>query len=46
MKKILSNLTFWVLLSISAGILLGHFRPALAVQMKPLGDYFIDVVKL
>ena len=46
MKRILSNLTFWVLLSISAGILLGHFRPALAVQMKPLGDYFIDVVKL
>jgi aerobic C4-dicarboxylate transport protein len=46
MKKILTNLTFWVLFSISAGILLGHFRPALAVQMKPLGDYFIEVVKL
>lgn len=46
MKKLFTNLTFWVLFSISAGILLGHFRPALAVQMKPLGDYFIDVVKL
>lgn len=46
MKKILTNLTFWVLFSISAGILLGHYRPALAVQMKPLGDYFIEVVKL
>ena len=44
-KKILANLTFWVLLAISAGVLLGHFNPAAAVQMKPLGDYFIQVVK-
>jgi aerobic C4-dicarboxylate transport protein len=45
-KKIFTNLTFWVLLSITAGALLGHFAPATAVAMKPLGTYFIDVVKL
>ena len=31
MKKIFSNLTFWVLLSITAGILLGHFYPNIAL---------------
>lgn len=46
MKKLFTNLTFWVLLSISSGILLGHFQPTLAVQMKPLGERFIDLVKL
>lgn len=45
-KKILSNLTFWVLLAITAGILLGHFYPAAGVAMQPLGKYFIDIIKL
>jgi len=31
MKKILSSLTFWVLTSITAGILLGHFYPEIAL---------------
>ena len=31
MKKLLTNLTFWVLTAITAGILLGHFRPDLAL---------------
>src|SRR6476661_9523263 len=46
MKKLTRNLTFWVLLAIVAGALLGHFAPATAVQMEPLGTRFIDVVKL
>lgn len=46
MKKIFTNLTFWVLTAITAGILLGHFAPATAVKMQPLGKYFIEVVKL
>jgi aerobic C4-dicarboxylate transport protein len=45
-KRILKNLTFWVLLAITAGILLGHFSPATGVAMQPLGKYFIDVIKL
>ncbi|TAH21168.1 MAG: glutamate/aspartate:proton symporter GltP [Cytophagales bacterium] len=31
MKKIFTNLTFWVLTAITLGILLGHFRPDLAL---------------
>ena len=46
MKKIFTNLTFWVLTAITTGALLGHFAPDTAVQMRPLGTYFIDVVKL
>jgi aerobic C4-dicarboxylate transport protein len=45
MKKIFTNLTFWVLLSITAGALLGNFYPATAVKMKVLGDTFITVIK-
>jgi aerobic C4-dicarboxylate transport protein len=45
-KKIASNLTFWVLLAITAGILVGHFSPATGVAMQPLGKYFIEIIKL
>ena len=46
MKKIFSNLTFWVLTAITAGILLGTFAPATAIKMQFLGKNFIEVVKL
>jgi aerobic C4-dicarboxylate transport protein len=46
MKKIFTNLTFWVLTAILCGALLGHFAPDTAVKMEPLGKYFINVVKL
>lgn len=36
MKKVFTNLTFWVLLAIVSGTLLGHFYPSLA--LKPLLD--------
>ncbi len=45
-KKIATNLTFWVLFAITSGILVGHFVPATGVAMQPLGKYFIDVIKL
>jgi len=45
-KKLLTNLTFWVLLAISSGALLGHFFPDKGVAMQPLGKYFIEVVKV
>ncbi|AKM30945.1 C4-dicarboxylate transporter DctA [Pandoraea faecigallinarum] len=35
-----------VLFAIVVGILLGHFRPDLAVEMKPLGDAFIKLIKM
>jgi aerobic C4-dicarboxylate transport protein len=46
MKKLFTNLTFWVLTAITAGILLGAFAPDTAVNMQPLGKYFIEIVKL
>lgn len=46
LKKAISNLTFWVLLAITCGILLGHFYPAAGIAMQPLGKYFIDIIKL
>jgi aerobic C4-dicarboxylate transport protein len=46
MKKLLSNLTFWVLTAIVSGALLGHFAPDKAVQLEFLGKWFISVVKL
>lgn len=46
MKKLFTNLTFWVLTAITAGALLGHFSPELGQKMQPLGKGFIDLVKI
>lgn len=46
MKRVLKNLTFWVLLAITAGALLGHFSPSIAVKMHPLGKGFIEIIKV
>ncbi|MDR3396130.1 MAG: dicarboxylate/amino acid:cation symporter [Pandoraea sp.] len=35
-----------VLIAIVVGVLLGHFKPDLAIQMKPLGDAFIKLIKM
>src|SRR6202051_2083062 len=35
-----------VLVAIALGIALGHFYPALATDMKPLGDGFIKLIKM
>src|SRR5215211_4320514 len=46
MKKIFTNLTFWVLAAIVVGGLLGNFAPQLAIKMQPLGKWFIFIVTL
>jgi aerobic C4-dicarboxylate transport protein len=46
MKRIISNLTFWVLTAITLGVLIGHFFPGTAVELQPLGTWFIELVKL
>lgn len=46
MRRIFSNLTFWVLSAITIGALLGHFQPDIAVQMRILGTGFIEVIKV
>ncbi|NMJ42280.1 dicarboxylate/amino acid:cation symporter [Roseomonas sp. JC162] len=35
-----------VLAAITVGVLLGHFWPEIAVQMKPFGDGFIKLIKM
>jgi aerobic C4-dicarboxylate transport protein len=46
LKKIFTNLTFWVLLAITSGALLGHFQPETAVRMKIFGTGFIAIIKI
>lgn len=45
-QKIITNLTFWVLLSVLAGILMGHYFPASAVKMEFLGKWFVEIIKV
>lgn len=44
--RIVTNLTFWVLIAIVCGVFLGHFYPAQAVEMKVIGDGFIKIIKV
>lgn len=45
-KKLTRNLTVWVLIAIIAGILVGHYFPAQALQMDWIGKRFVDLIKL
>jgi aerobic C4-dicarboxylate transport protein len=46
MPKLLKSLYFQVIVAILTGMLLGHFYPSFAVQLKPLGDGFIKLIKM
>ncbi len=46
MKKIVSHLSFYVLLAIIAGVILGIFAPKQAIQLEPLAKGFINIIKL
>ncbi|WP_374318072.1 dicarboxylate/amino acid:cation symporter [Aquabacterium sp.] len=46
MKRLTSHLYFWVVLAIIAGGTLGVVEPKIGVQLKPLGDGFIALVKM
>jgi aerobic C4-dicarboxylate transport protein len=45
-KPFYANLWVQVLVAIALAILLGHFNPARAVAMKPLGDAFIRLITM
>jgi aerobic C4-dicarboxylate transport protein len=45
-RTVITNLTFWVLIAIIAGVLLGHFSPDNGVKMKIVGERFVDIIKL
>ena len=46
MKKIYKSLYFQVIVAIIIGILIGKFFPSFAIQLKPLGDGFIKLIKM
>ena len=43
--RLLTNLAFWVIFGIVAGIAVGVFFPDLGIQSKPGIDYFIKALK-
>ena len=45
MKKVITHLSFCVLIAIIAGILIGVYYPALAIQLEPLAKNFINLIK-
>lgn len=45
-SRLLRNLTVQVLLAVSLGILLGVIAPGTAKSLKPIGDTFINLVKM
>ncbi len=46
MKKLLKSLYFQVIIAILIGIAAGHFYPSFAIELKPLGDGFIKLIKM
>ncbi|MFY8109114.1 MAG: cation:dicarboxylate symporter family transporter [Bacteroidia bacterium] len=46
LKGLFSNLTFYVLIAIVSGVLVGQFFPAFGLQLEIIGTVFIKVIKL
>ena len=46
MPQFFKSLYIQVLSAILVGVMLGHFYPDFAVQLKPLGDEFIKLIKM
>lgn len=46
LKKILKNLGFWILAAMVAGIVVGVAMGDCAAMFKPLGDVFIQLIKM
>jgi aerobic C4-dicarboxylate transport protein len=46
MRRLHHNLTFQVLVAITLGVLLGLFVPDVARRMRPIGDTFVNLVKM
>lgn len=46
MKKLLKNLSIWILIAMVVGILVGVAMGPDASMFKPLGDFFIQLIKM
>jgi aerobic C4-dicarboxylate transport protein len=45
MRKLINHLSFYVLLAIIAGVLVGVNMPAAAIKLEPISKYFIEIIK-
>jgi aerobic C4-dicarboxylate transport protein len=45
-KPFYSHLYFWVLVAMILGVLTGQFFPKIGVELKPLGDGFIRLIRM
>jgi aerobic C4-dicarboxylate transport protein len=46
MRKVLTHLSFYVLVAIIAGVLFGLYFPAKAQQLEPISKWFINIIKV
>ncbi|MEP6875906.1 MAG: cation:dicarboxylase symporter family transporter, partial [Burkholderiales bacterium] len=46
MRRFFGKLYVQVLIGVIAGVALGYFSPAIAIDAKPLGDIFIKLIKM
>jgi len=46
MKNLFTSLYFQVIVAIITGVILGHYYPSFAVDLKPLGDGFLKLIKM
>ncbi len=46
MRKIVTHLSFYVLIAIITGVLVGIYTPSLALQLEPLSKHFISIIKI
>ena len=45
-RKLLGTLYIQVLIAIALGVLIGHVWPPIGIDLKPLGDGFIKLIKM
>ena len=45
-QRFYSQLYFWVLVGMILGVGVGHFIPQLGIELKPLGDAFIRLIRM
>jgi aerobic C4-dicarboxylate transport protein len=46
MQRIITHLSFYVLVAILSGILVGIYMPSYALTLEPLSKYFISIIKI
>jgi aerobic C4-dicarboxylate transport protein len=46
MRRIITHLSFYVLIAIITGVLVGLYMPSFALKLEPLSKYFISIIKI